>query len=76
MLAPEPVVERRAVASDDEQQQLARAAAGVLEVHDEAVGDLGQRLDDRVELGGAEAHAAAVERRVGAAGDHARRRAR
>ena len=60
----------------DEQQQLARAAAGVLEMDDEAVGDLGQRLDDGVELGRAQADAAAVERRVGAAGDRRTSRGR
>ena len=63
---------RRPSREHDEQQQLAGAALRVLEVHDEAVRDLGQRLDDRVELGGAEPHAAAVERGVGAAGDDAR----
>ena len=56
----------------DEQQQLAGAAGPVLEVDDERVRDPGQRLDDRVELRGPQPDAAAVERGVGAAGDHAR----
>ena len=55
---------------DDEQDELARTAVGVLEVHDEAVVDLAELLDDAVEVGRADAHAAAVERGVGAAGDH------
>ena len=46
-------------------------AGGVLEVHDEAVGHLGQGLDHGVEVAGAEADAAAVEGGVGAAGDGA-----
>ena len=58
---------------DDEQQQLARAAARVLEVHDEAVGDLAAApRRPRRTRAVPEAHAAAVERRVAAAGDHAR----
>ena len=61
----------RSSASDDEEDQLAGAALVVLEVHDQAVGDLRQLLDDGVELARAHAHAAAVERRVGAAGDDA-----
>ena len=63
-------------AEHDEQQQLAGAALGVLQVHDQRVGDLGQALDHGVELGGAQPDAAAVEGRVGAAGDHAACRAR
>ena len=43
------------------------AALVVLEMDDEAVDDLGQLLDDAVELAGPEAHAAAIERRVGTA---------
>ena len=70
--AAEVVVQHDAVGEHDEQQQLARAALVVLEVDDEAVGDLRQLLDDGVELGRAEPHAAAVERRVGTAGDDAR----
>ncbi len=54
-----------------EQDQLAVAARGVLEVDDQAVRDLGQLLDDPVELGGAEPHPAAVEGGVAAAGDDA-----
>ncbi len=67
------VVERRARRERHEQHQLPHRPVGIvaLEVHDEAVGDLGQRLDHRVEVAGAEAHAAAVERGVGAARDHA-----
>ena len=48
-------------ASDTNSKQLAEPAAGVLQVDDEAVGDLGQRLHDGVELGGADADPAAVE---------------
>ena len=61
-------------ASATNSSELAHRLVGVvaLEVHDEAVGDLGQTLDDRVEVAGAEAHATAVERGVGATGDHAR----
>ena len=55
----------------DEQQQLAGAAAGVLEVHDERVDDLGDVLDHRVELAGAQPHAAAVQGGVGAPGEDA-----
>jgi hypothetical protein len=40
-------------------------------VDDEAVGDLGELLDDAVELARAETDAAAVERRVGAPRDDA-----
>ena len=69
MLAAQLVVERDAVGEHDEQQQLARAALVVLEVHDEAVRDLRQLLDDAVELARAEADAAAVEGGVGAARD-------
>ena len=43
------------------------AALVVLEVDDEAVGELRQLLDHAVELARAEPHAAAVERRVRAA---------
>src|SRR4029079_14144875 len=56
----------------DEQQQLTRPTLVVLQVHDETVRDLGQGLDDGVELGGAEAYATAVERRVAATRDGAR----
>ena len=69
--AAQVVVELDAVGEHDEEHELARAALVVLEVDDQAVGDLGQLLDDAVELAGAEPHAAAVERRVGAAGDDA-----
>ena len=65
------VVDVGAGRGDDEQQQLAHPAAGVLEVDDERVGHLGQVLDDRVELAGPQPHAATVERRVAAAGEHA-----
>ena len=52
---PRAIARRRSSSSagrrgNDEQQQLARPASRVLEVHDEAVGDLRQRLDDAVEL--------------------------
>ena len=59
------------VGQHDEQQQLARRRRRVLQVHDDRVGHLGQALDDRVELAGAQAHAAPVEGGVGPAGDHA-----
>ena len=55
----------------EEQDQLARPALRVLQVHDQAVGDLREGLDDGVELAGSQPHAAAVERRVRAPGDHA-----
>ena len=71
MRAAQLVVELDAVGEHDEQHELARAALVVLEVDDEAVGDLRQLLDDAVELARAEADAAAVERRVGAARDDA-----
>ena len=53
----------------DEQDQLAEPARRVLEVHDEAVVDLVELLDDAVDLGGPDAHAAAVEGGVRAARD-------
>ena len=68
MRGAQVVVERDAVGEHHEEDELARAALVVLEMDDQAVGDLRQLLDDAVELAGAEAHAAAVERRVGAAG--------
>ena len=64
------VVERGAVGRGDEQQQPPGAALRVLQVDHQRVGDLGQLLDNGVELGGAEPHPAAVEGRVRAAGDH------
>jgi hypothetical protein len=48
-----------------------RAALVVLEMDHEAVRDLRQLLDDAVELACAEAHASAVERRVGSSRDDA-----
>ena len=48
---PQRVVERRAAVQHDEQHQLARPAVVVLEMDDEAVVDLGQPFDHRVELG-------------------------
>ena len=56
---------------DDEQHQLARAALVVLEVHDQAVRAPRGAPRHRVELARPHAHAAAVERRVRAAGDDA-----
>ena len=64
--ASQLVVELDALAEHDEQEQLVR----LLEVDDEAVEHLVELLDDRVELARPEPDAAAVERRVGAAGDH------
>src|SRR5581483_2803556 len=72
--ALQPVVDLDALGGGDEQQQLPHpdAALGlVLEVHDEAVGHLGEPLHHRVELGRAEPHPAPVEGGVGPAGDHA-----
>ena len=43
-----------------------------LDVHDQAVGDLGEALDDGVEVARAETHPAPVECGVGAPADHAR----
>ena len=76
MRVPQVVVELRAGCGRDEQDQLAHAVVvivggtlGVVEVHDQAVGDLGERLDDGVEVARAEAHAAPVQGGVGAARD-------
>ena len=65
--AAQLVVQHDAVGEHDEQDELARASLVVLEMDDEAVGDLGQLLDDAVELTRAEADAAAVEGGVRAA---------
>ena len=74
MRGAQVVVERGAGREGDEEHELAHRLVGVvtLEVHDEAVGHLGQPFDDRVEVAGAEAHATPVQRGVGAARDHAR----
>ena len=56
------VVQLDAVGEYDE-QQAAGAALVVLEVHHQAVRDLGKLLDDAVELAGSEPDAAAVEGR-------------
>ena len=73
------VVEHGAGTQRDEQDQLAEARRGdapgggiVLDVHHERIGDLVEALDHRIEIARAEAHAAAVERGVGAPGDDAR----
>ena len=71
MRAAQLVVQLGAVGEHDEQHELARAPLVVLEVDDEAVRDLGQLLDDAVELARAEADAAAVEGGVRAARDDA-----
>jgi hypothetical protein len=58
----------------DEQQQLPHpdpVTGPVLDVDHQAVGHLGKALHHRVELGGSEADAAPVERRIGPAGDDA-----
>ena len=62
----ELVVELDPRAQHDEEEQLVL----LLEVDDEAVEHLVDLLDDRVQLARPEPDAAAVERRVGAAGDH------
>ena len=68
----EVVVELRSGREGDEQHELAEPpAADLLDVDDEAVGDLREPLDHGVEVAGPEAHAAAVQRGVGAARDHA-----
>ena len=74
MRAAQLVGQLEAVGQLDEQDQLAEptGVAGVLDVDDEAVGDLVEPLDDGVEVARPEAHAAAVERGVGAAADDAR----
>ena len=71
----ERVVEHGAVAQHDEQ---AHHAVGALARHvdDEGIDDLVQGEHGPVDLGGAHAHAAAVDRRVGAAVDDRRARAR
>src|SRR5207302_6198236 len=70
--AAQRVVVAGAGGEDDEQQQLAGGIGLVaLEVDDEAVDHLVHALDHRVELGGADAHPAAVEGGVAAAGDDA-----
>ncbi len=66
--ASQAVVERRAWLEGDEQRHPV-AAVRPFETDDEAVGNLGDRLDDPVELARPEADAAAVERRVRAALD-------
>ena len=66
MRASSAVVELEARAEHDEQEQLVL----LLEVDDEAVEHLVELLDDRVDLARPEPDAAAVERRVRAAGDH------
>src|SRR5207253_1662392 len=58
----EHIVEGRPGPRDDEEEQLAGAAALVLEMHHQAVRDLGQGLDDPVELGRPDPDAAALER--------------
>ena len=66
------IVEQRPGAQRDEQHQHADATAvGIFEVHDEAVVDTVDRLDHPVDLARADADSAAVQRGVGAAGDHA-----
>ena len=70
--AGQVVVELATGRERDEQDEPAEPAAlVVLEVHDQAVGDLGEALDDGVEVARTEAHAAPVERGVGAPADHA-----
>src|SRR5205085_311037 len=69
--AAQLVVDVPALGGYHEQQQLAGPAFGVLEVHHERVDDLGQPLDDRVELRGTQPYPAPVQGRVGAAGDDA-----
>ena len=56
---------------DEQDQRTGTASVGVLEMHDEAVGDAVDGLDHAVDLAGADAHAATIQRCVGAAGDDA-----
>ena len=74
MRAAQVVGELDPVGQLDEQDQLAEPAgvAGVLDVDDEAVGDLVEPFDDGVEVARSETHAAAVERGVGPTADDAR----
>ena len=65
------VVDGDAVGGDDEQEQGAVAAAGVLEVDDERIEDLREVFDHRVELAGPEANAAAIQGRVRTPGEDA-----
>jgi hypothetical protein len=68
-VSAETVVQVGAGADNDEEHQLSVAPGGVLEVHDQAVVDLGKFFDDAVELRRTEPDAAAVERRVRSSGD-------
>ena len=72
--APDRRRRRRAptvVEHDEQHERAGVVGVGRLEVHDEAVDDAVDRLDDAVDLGGADADAAPVERGVGATGDDA-----
>ena len=69
---PQLVVDRRPVGGGDEQDQLAGPALVVLEVDDDAVGDLVEPLDDGVEVARPEPDAAAVEGGVRPPADLAR----
>ena len=66
------VVEHGAVGENDEEQQFARSAGFVLEMHDERVGHVGQPFDHGVELARAQPDPAPVEGRVRATRDDAR----
>ncbi len=65
-------VEGHAVLQLHEEDQASRAPLGVLQMHDEAVGNPRNRFDDGVELTRAEPDAAPVEGGIRAPGDHAR----
>jgi hypothetical protein len=69
---PRPQVLVELTLGNHEQQELAKAVAAALEVDDEAVDDPWYVLDDRVQLGRAEAYATTVERGVGAPADDVR----
>src|SRR4051794_10032036 len=67
----DPPAEGIVEVGDDEQDQLARAALVVLDVHHEAVLDLGDVLDYGVELARSHTDTATVQGRIRAPGDDA-----
>lgn len=69
---PKRVVEDLGRLEDDEEQEFSRSAGLVLEVDDQAVGNLRQALDDGIELGRSESHAASLEGRIAAPGNETR----
>ena len=61
-----------AVLDDDEEEEPAGPTGRVFEVHDQAVADAGYGFDHGIELTGAHANTATIQRGVGTAGDDAR----